>query len=231
LITLDNNLYQQENEQLLGLSNTIVGGLLGFGLSLSGVLLVGSDAAQVAVHLDLLLGLGDGAGSLLVDDLGEGKDGSAELGGDLELFGGAVSLLGGGELLGEEDELGLVSLQALDVGLKRLEGLVGPAVIDRDSDSAGLGLVDAGLLELVKGESTSEADTSVVALGNATDSGPEETGDGTRSNPRCLSNTGQTSALLAGRLVEPGLDSHFPMLAEMRIGNHVVPLGSHGYLE
>ncbi|GMS98549.1 hypothetical protein PENTCL1PPCAC_20724, partial [Pristionchus entomophagus] len=227
----DNNLYEQQTNNLLRLSDTIVGGLLGLLLSLSGVLLVGSDATEVAVHLDLLLGVGDSAGSLLVDDLGEGKDGSAELSGDLELFGLAVSLLGGGQLLGEEDELSLVSLQTLNVGFLRLEGLVSSAVVNRDSDSAGIDLADAGLLELIKGESTSEANASVVSLGDATDGRSEETGDGTRGNLGSLSNTGETSALLAGGLVEPGLDSHFPMLAEVRIGDHVVPLGSHGYLE
>lgn len=83
----DNNLCEQQTNNLLCLSNTIVGGFQGLLLSLSGELLVGSDATEVAVHLDLLLGLGDGAGSLLVDDLDEGKDGSTELGGNLELFG------------------------------------------------------------------------------------------------------------------------------------------------
>ena len=52
-----------------------------------------------------------------------------------------VSLAGLGELLGEEDELGSVLLDALDVELQRLNGLVAPAVIDGDAERARNALV------------------------------------------------------------------------------------------
>ena len=41
----------------------------------------------------------------------------------------AVSLLGGRCLPGEQDQFGAVDLQALDIGLERLCGLVSAAVI------------------------------------------------------------------------------------------------------
>ena len=50
-------------------------------------------------------------------------------------------------LLGEDDELGLVRLEAGNVGLERLGALVGAAVIDRDADREGRLAGNASLLE------------------------------------------------------------------------------------
>lgn len=58
----------------------------------------------------------------------------------------AVSLLGHGWLPGEEDELGVVLLQPLHVGLQGLGGLVPPPGVHGDPDSPGKLLVDASEL-------------------------------------------------------------------------------------
>ena len=100
---------------------------------------------------------------------------------------GAVSLLGRAELLGEEDELSLVLLQTVDVGLENphmkimqnfintnlesLLGLVGSPVIDSDSDGGSHLSGDTGLLQLLEGESTAEADTKVVTARGTMDHG------------------------------------------------------------
>ena len=58
----------------------------------------------------------------------------AALLGGLDVLSRGVALLGRLGLAGEEDELALVSLQALDVGLERLLGQVLAAGVDRDTD-------------------------------------------------------------------------------------------------
>ena len=57
-----------------------------------------------------------------------------------------VALLGFAELLGEEDELGSVLLEALDIGLKGLHRPVLPPVVNRDADGGGKLLVDSSSL-------------------------------------------------------------------------------------
>jgi hypothetical protein len=63
---------------------------------------------------------------------------AGQLGGLLDVLLGGVTLPRLLGLDGEEDELGLVLLQALRVELQRLERLVAPAVVDGDADGAGL---------------------------------------------------------------------------------------------
>lgn len=102
------------------------------------------------------LDLGDGLGESGVVD----GEGSVDAGGDavtlavsdsgldsLDVLGGGVELLELAALAGEEDQAGLVVLQAGDVLDQGLLGVVGAAVVDRDTDGGGELLGDASLLE------------------------------------------------------------------------------------
>lgn len=59
-----------------------------------------------------------------------------DLRGDIHLLLGGVSLVRLGKLLGEEDKLRAVLLQALNVLLKRLNALVAATVINGDADGS-----------------------------------------------------------------------------------------------
>lgn len=134
---------------LLLLSLLLLSLLPGPLLPLAGVAVVGALVAQLAESTTL-----DGLGQLGLLDLGNGRgdggngEGSARredgvLNG-LEVLLRGVGLLGLVGLLGEEDEAGGVSLQALDVGSEGLLGDVLAAGIDRDADGRGVLAGDAG---------------------------------------------------------------------------------------
>lgn len=122
---------------------------------------LGAGLTQTAVSRLLLLGqgvtvdLGDG---LLEGGVGDGE-GSTNAGGDtltlavgkssldgLDVLGGRVELLELTALAGEEDQAGLVVLEAGDILDQRLLGVVGTAVVDRDTDGGSELLGDASLL-------------------------------------------------------------------------------------
>lgn len=113
-----------------GLTETAVSSLLALG---EGVTLDLSDGG-------LKGGVDDGEGS--ADVLGDTLTG---LGG-LDLLGGRVELLELTALAGEEDQAGLVVLQAGDVVNQGLLGVVGAAVVDRDTNGGSELLGDTGLL-------------------------------------------------------------------------------------
>jgi hypothetical protein len=118
-----------------------VGSLLSLGL---GALLAGTgetglaaDVTELAVGV-LLTGV---VGELALSDLGLVGDGEGGGGlldevllGRLDLLSRGVTLLGGLAVAGEQDNAAAVSLQALDVGGKRLLGEVLAAGVDRDTD-------------------------------------------------------------------------------------------------
>ena len=116
-------------------------------LSLLGLL--GADAPELAVRASLgdrvvslevleVFGQLHGARSLAVSL--QGQQLAAQLSGLLDVLLRSVALP---RLLGlerEEDQLGLVLLEALSVELQRLDGLVAAAVVDGDADGASLKL-------------------------------------------------------------------------------------------
>lgn len=122
-----------------------------------------------------------------------------------------LGLLG---VAGEDDETSLVRLQTLNIERLALLAQVSPPVVNNNADTTGLLLADASLLELSKSEASSLAKLPVVADGLGTDSGTEE---GKRANAKCgrLGFAGLATAELASGLVEPGLDTGLPVLAEM----------------
>lgn len=80
---------------------------------------------------------GDGNGGLLL----EGEEGTSELDSVLEVLVGGL-----GGVLGEDNELLLVGLQASNVGIEGLLRAVLAAVVDGNTDGEGLALADASEL-------------------------------------------------------------------------------------
>lgn len=87
-------------------------------------------------------------------------------------------------------------------------------MVNHDTNTTRSLPANTGLLELSKGESTTLTDLDVVADSLSTDGGAEG-GDGADTESSGLGLTGLTTAKLAAGLVEPGLDSALPVLAEM----------------
>lgn len=113
----------------------------------------------------------------------------------LDLLGAGLTLLGGLEVAGEEDEALLVGLQALNVGIEGLLGKVLATGVDGDTDGARKLAGDVGLLELGEGETTAGTNATVVLDGRAADDGAELV-DGLRSD---------TGGLLLARVATAGL--------------------------
>lgn len=153
--------------------------------------------------------------------LSKGLNGSLELG---------VILHGGGSLPPWEDnEVGDVSLEPVDINGLGLLGLVSAPLVDGNSDGLGVGSGDSGGLELSKGESLTEAHLSVVTLGGAVD-GRTELVKGGGGNGSGLGGALHPAGLLLSSLVEVDLDSKrsttrvSPLLVEVSVGNDVVVL-------
>ena len=96
---------------------------------------------------------------------------------------------------GEDDQLRLVLLQALDVGVHGRNAAVGAASINGDTDGLGQLAVDAGSLQLVQREATASAHTAVVAGGLAAHDGAQLV-ERARGDGGGLGGTGGTAGLL-----------------------------------
>jgi len=136
---------------------------------------------------------------------------------------GNKSLLGLSLTSGEEDQFLLVHVKSIHVPCELLLRGVGSAVIDRDSNSAGESGGEAGLLELLEGETTTVSDLTGVLASLGRNNGAEGlTGSGVVSGSGSLSALSSTEFL--GSLVEVSVGSSLPVLAEMDVGNRVVVL-------
>lgn len=135
--------------------------------------MLGTSLSEPPVGLRIL-GIGWN-GSLLEDGLlAEGvlnweDSGKGLLRSSLDLLCGRVTSLWLLSLAWEEDELRLVSLQALDVGLESLDVDVLAAVVDGNTDCTSELLWNTGLLQLVQRETTTGTNTAVVLDGWAAD--------------------------------------------------------------
>ena len=207
------------------------------------LLLAGLDGGAVSLDLGLLAGDANGGegrggshigGDGLHDDLRSGlrqrKDGSNVLGRGLAVIGGGVSGLGGREApAGEDNELGGVLLEALDVDVEALRGAVGPAVVDSDAHGAGVGGGEAGGLDLLEGEAAAEAGLGRVLLGLAVDDGAEHL-EGTGGDAGGPGGTSHATGLLLGSLVEVQLSLQGTtgrsgvLLLEVDIGDDIIML-------
>jgi len=152
-----------------------------------------------------------------------------DLGGDVHLLLGGISLLRFAQFLREEDEFRLVLLETLNILLKRFNALVAPTVVDRDADRSGEILVETGGLDLLQGKAATETLLLVVFDGRAPNDGPEG-GRGSGRHTRSLDLSGLGASDLPRRLVKPRLDAILPILLEMGVLNDVIVLRSHGLL-
>ena len=200
--------------------------LLDAGLDLASGTVGTTSLAEGLVGVELLLLGGDGTGLLGLDGSRQGKS-SLDVADSLDV--GEVDLLVLVLLgqLGDDHEARLVGLDALNVDLEALLRLVAAAVVNGDTDRAGVLLAEAGLLDLLNGETTAGADLGVVSEGRASDSGAEGL-DGAQAELGSLGLTRSASPLLGTGLVEPDLDPTLPVLAEVVVVKDVVVL--HGHL-
>lgn len=200
--------------------------LLDAGLDLAGGAVGTTGLAEGLESAELLLLGGDGTGLLVLDTLREGEnslDGADSLDvGEVDLV--VLVLLG---QLGHNNQTGLVSLDALNIELEALLGLVAATVVEGDTDGARVLLAETGSLDLLNGETTSGADLGVVSQGGASDSGAEGL-DGAQAKLGSLGLTRSASPLLGTGLVEPDLDPTLPVLAKVVVVKDVVVL--HGHL-
>jgi len=126
-------------------------------------------------------------------------------------------------LLAREDhQPRLVLLQPLDVLQEDGLRLVGPPVIDRDSEAECLLLLDSGFLQLNGGEASSESQLRVVFDGGASHHWAQQALRWPREQLGRLLLTRDPPLVLLGRLVEPRLHEALPVLVEMDIGKDVV---------
>lgn len=125
-----------------------------------------------------------------------------------------VTLLGLGCLSGEDDQLGLVSPQPLDVESLALLAQVSPPVVNDDTNTTCLFAVDTCLLQFSQSESATLTELAVVTNSLATDSRAEMC-EGANTELGSLDFAGCASAKLASGLIEPGAHAALPILVEV----------------
>jgi len=212
--------------------------LLGVVLLLGALDAVTEEASSRVVLLEEGIGVGLG---LLNGDLAGGLLSLAgKLAVDVDVLDGSLLLslagLTSGNLLvvdGEEDELGDVGLEALNVGVQGLLGDVLAASINADTDGGGVAGLEASSGELLSGETSTEALLHVVANGGASNNGAELT-EGAGEDLLGLLETKATTALLLLGLSKVDLKvtllgrAGVVVLALVHVGDSVVTL-RHDY--
>lgn len=123
-----------------------------------------------------------------------GLDGTLEL----RLCTGVISLL-------QDNQVGHVRLKAFRVELKRLVGLVLSAVIDGDANGPSILGVKAGSLKFLQRKALTETCLGGILLCRTMNNGTQLL-HRSRSNGSSLLGSGQSTRLLAGRLVQGQLD-------------------------
>ena len=171
--------------------------------------------SKLLVHLGILHGLGQVLG--LASSGGSGKTGDGILGGVLELVSGRISdlaLLGVVSSDWEEDHLGLVIHESLDVLLHHVGVSVVSSVVDSDSDGSSEGLAQLGLTQLSERETSAVLDLGTILLGVAEDDGSQGGNRSSASSSGFLSSF-FASDLLVGGSIEETLDSSHPVFSQM----------------
>jgi len=144
--------------------------------------------------------------------VGESKGSAGRLG--LEVITGGITLLGLRCLPGEDDQLGLVGSQPLNIKGLSLLAQVSPPMIDDDTNTACLLAVNSCLLKLSQCETTALAEFAVVAHGLATDGGAEKC-KWADAELGGLLFACCASAKFASGLVEPSAYPALPVLSEV----------------
>lgn len=187
----------------------LLGGLVGEALLLlAGDAGVGAGDTQRGVHAGGLHLVRDDRRGRLDRRAGDREERARVLHGVLGLLGRRVALLGLVDALArEDDELGLVRLEAVHVGLERLDRLVGAAEVDGDAHRKRLLAADASLLELLEREALARAHLGRVLDRLAVHGGAQQARGRARRDGRGLGLTPQAAGLLLG-----GLSSPYPQL-------------------
>jgi len=171
----------------------------------------------------VLLGVSDGSEFEFVCFLDDWHhDASLVLFGSLARFFGGVSLLAASLVFGEEDQFRFELFQTIGVHFQRLFGQIGASCIDSNADGSRLCPVDAGSLQFLKSEATTQSLFHVVFTGGGSNDWPEEPRNGSWKNASGLSGSGNSAALLLSCLVEPSFDKTLPSLAEMDLLDLIV---------
>jgi len=123
--------------------------------------------------------------------------------------------------LGQEDKLFDEGLESVHVSLNRFDGLVGASVVDGDTNSSGEAGVDLSLTQFLESETTAKSGLTAVASSGLVNDGAKSA-NGAREDGGGLFLTLLKTAVLAGGLVEPGLDPLGVVLAKMRALDGVV---------
>lgn len=144
--------------------------------------------------------------------------GGSVLGSRFNLLGGGVvdlSLLNLTLVSWEEDELGLIIVQSLDVGVLKIGRFVVSSVVNADSDGLGESWGDLGKLKLLKGEASSELNLSAV-LSGLTVNQWSKLGNWSWESGLSFFSSLVSSDGLVSRFVEEALNSSLPVLSQMR---------------
>lgn len=125
-----------------------------------------------------------------------------------------VALLGLLSIPRENDQLGLVGLQPLDIQFLPLLAQVPPPVVNDNTYTKCFFAVDTNFFQLSKGETAALPDLTVVANGLGTNGGTEES-EWADTKGSGLGLASIASAEFATGLVEPGAYPALPVFAEM----------------
>merc|ERR1719452_355971 len=135
--------------------------------------LEGASLADGLEGLELLQVVGHLHGAGPLDHRLDGHDSTGQLDSLGKLLSSGISLAWLLGVQGEQDQLGLVLLQALGVQLEGLHALVPAAVINGDSDGLRVLLAQPSSLQLLEGEAPASPLLEVVLVGGAADHGPQ----------------------------------------------------------
>jgi hypothetical protein len=108
-----------------------------------------ASITELHVSIDVLLLSSDGTGLDSRSSLLNREESGAELDSTGNFSSFRVALLGLTGLAGEDNKLSLVSLQALDVKLERLVGLVATTVVNSNTNGASFLAANTSLLQMV----------------------------------------------------------------------------------
>ena len=120
------------------------------------------------------------------------------------------------------DKLGLVRLEALDVLLLDFISCVDAELVNGNSQKSGARSFNTGSSEFLLGESSAKADTAVVPRGWAMHKRAEWALDWARGDLLRAQLAGGLAADLTRRVIEEGLDTPLPVLAQMVVRDAIV---------
>jgi len=189
---------------------------------------ISSGPAESREGVELLLLLCGYTCLLLLCWLGDWKNWSLQLCSQLRLLNSWISLPWFLGVKREENQLGSVLLETLNVPLERLHTSIASPVIHGDSDGSGIVLAKTSSVDFLQSEPTTGTNLGVVSDSWTTDYRAKRSCSWAWSNSAGLLESLRMTPDLAGRLIEPCLHVLLPILVEMAIGDHVIPFGRHG---